>query len=161
MKTWQTDLKHFLIRSGQSFFGANAIASSLKWHAEHGFSVLYVVKESGRNEKLNMLFRGTREKINHISNLSDVNWSPGAINMLTVPDNGSDHLILPVVQAITEVKNCFFGFDEVPVPDLLLNSDEIGNIAYQRSNRIGIKYPFDPIPKIGHQVIFEVISPLK
>lgn len=161
MRTWQTDLKHFLIRSGQSFFGANAIASSLKWHAEHGFTVIYVVKESGSQEKLSMLFRGTREKINHIASLTEANWSAGAINMLTIPDEGAEELVIPVVRAITEVENCFFGFDEVPVPDLLLNSDEIGNIAYGRSNRIGIKYPFDPIPKIGHQVVFEVISPLK
>lgn len=161
MEAWKTDMKHFLVRSGESFFGANAIASSVKWHSDNGFSVLYIVKENNIDEKLSVLFNSTKDKIKRIKSLAEADWTVGAINMLTVPEEHAEQFIQPVLKAIVNVKNCFFGFDEVPVPESLLGSDEIGELAYLQFNRIGIKYPFDSLPKIAHQVNFEVISPLK
>lgn len=161
MEAWKTDMKHFLIRSGESFFGKNAIVSSIKWHSENGFAVIYIVKESCMNEKLNVLFEGTRSKIKQIHDVSEADLSIGAINMIVLQKGASEQTFTAVIKAMANVKNCFFGFDEVNIPDILLMSDEIGEIAYSRYNRIGIKYPFDSLPKIAHQVNFEVVSPLK
>lgn len=161
MEAWKRDMKHFLIRSGDSFFGTNAIASSIKWHSDNGFCVVYIVKESCIEQKLRVLFESTKKKIKHIKNISEVDWNIGAINMLILPDKKLNMANHSIISAITNAKNCFFGFDEVTIPEELLTSEEIGEIAYSRYNRIGIKYPFESLPRIAHQVNFEVVSPLK